>query len=232
MDNLKPVSRMTLGQYDECPTPDRQQLLRRGKHLEYFTIAYNSLEAVVSILAGLTAGSVSLISFGLDSLIEVTSGSALLWRLRHDTHSSRRERSEHIALRIVGACFLALACYVLSESAGALLRHEPPRRSILGITIAFASVIFMPLLARAKRQVAAGLGSDAMNADSRQADFCTFLSAILLAGLLLNAALGWWWADPVAALMMVPIIAREGASALKGQPCSCDCACGQTSGRR
>jgi divalent metal cation (Fe/Co/Zn/Cd) transporter len=128
-------------------------------------------------------------------------------------------------LRIVGSCFTALAIYVLYESISILIRREAPERSIPGILIAAASVIIMPLLARAKRQVAAGLKSDAMRADSRQTDFCTYLSAILLAGLLLNATVGWWWADPVAALVMVPIIANEGIGTLKGKPCSDDCGC-------
>lgn len=206
-------------------TPNRHALVRRGQKLEYFTIAYNSLEGLISIVAGLIAGSVSLIGFGLDSLIEVTSGAALLWRLHHDPDHSRRERVERTTLRMVGGCFIALALYIFYESGSTLIRHEAPERSIPGIIVAAVSVVVMPLLARAKRRVAAGIGSGAMQADSRQTDFCTYLSAILLGGLLLNALLGWWWADPVAGLVMVPIIAKEGVDGLRGKACCDDCGC-------
>ena len=131
-------------------------------------------------MAGMIAGSVSLIGFGLDSLIEVTSGAALLWRLQHDLNVSRREQVERTTLRMVGACFVALAMYILYESSSMLVRRVPPERSIAGIVIASVSVIVMPLLARAKRRVAAEIGSRAMHADSKQADFCSYLSAILL----------------------------------------------------
>ncbi len=139
----------------------REDYVSRGRRLEYFTIGYNSLEGVTSIVAGLIAGSVSLVGFGLDSLIEVTSGATLLWRLRNDLDVSRREQVERIALRMIGACFVALALYILYESSAMLIRHVPPDRSIAGIVIAAISVIVMPLLARAKRRVARQLGSDA-----------------------------------------------------------------------
>jgi divalent metal cation (Fe/Co/Zn/Cd) transporter len=202
-------------------SPTRHDLVRRGQRLEYFTIAYNSAEGLVSIVAGIVAGSVSLIGFGLDSLIEVTSGAALLWRLHHDLNASRREQVERTTLKIIGWCFVALAAYIVYESGSTLIRYEAPQRSIPGIVVAAASVVVMPLLAKAKRRVAAGIGSRAMDADSRQADFCTYLSAILLGGLLLNALLGWWWADPVAGLVMVPIIAIEGVDGIRGKAC-CD----------
>ena len=204
---------------------ERSQLVQRGRTLEYFTIAYNGVEGLVSIVAGLIAGSVSLVGFGLDSIIEVTSGVALLWRLHHDLNESRREVVEQITLRVVGSCFVALAVYVAFDSGWTLLQHEKPERSIPGIIVAAISVVVMPLLAKAKRRVAAGIGSAAMKADSRQTDFCTYLSAILLGGLLLNAVLGWWWADPVAGLVMVPIIAREGVDGIRGGRCS-ECGCG------
>jgi divalent metal cation (Fe/Co/Zn/Cd) transporter len=128
-------------------------------------------------------------------------------------------------LRIVGSCFIALALYILYDAGKALLFHEAPDRSIPGIIVAALSVVVMPVLARAKRRVAAGIESRAMMADSRQTDFCTYLSAILLAGLLLNALFGWWWADSVAAIVMVPIISKEGIESLKGRACGCDGAC-------
>lgn len=199
----------------------RVDLVGRGQRLEYFTIAYNSLEGLVSLIAGVIAGSVSLIGFGLDSAIEVASATALLWRLHHHSDSHRREQAERTTLRVVGCCFLALALYITVESASSLIRSEPSARSIPGVVIAAISVMVMPALARAKRRVATGLGSTAMHADSRQSDFCAWLSAILLAGLLLNAVAGWWWADPAAALLMTPIIIREGVSALRGNPCGC-----------
>jgi len=200
---------------------NRHSLVGRGQRLEYFTILYNSLEGLISIIAGLVAGSVSLIGFGLDSLIEVTSGAALLWRLHHDLNPSRREHVERITVRIVGWCFVALAAYVAYDSGSTLIRHQTPARSLPGIVLAAVSLVVMPLLARAKRRVARGLGSTAMRADSRQTDFCTYLSAILLGGLLLNAILGWWWADPVAGLVMVPIIAREGIEGLRRSRLCC-----------
>lgn len=203
----------------------RTDLVRRGQRLEYFTVAWNSLEALVSIVAGFIAGSVSLVGFGLDSVIEVASGAALLWRLHHDFNPSRREQIERATLRIVGWCFIALALYIAYESSSTLIGHEAPKGSIPGIVIAVAAVVVMPLLAKAKRRVAVGIGSGAMHADSKQADFCAYLSAILLGGLLLNAVLGWWWADPVAGLVMVPIIAKEGVAGLKNKACSDDCGC-------
>jgi divalent metal cation (Fe/Co/Zn/Cd) transporter len=202
-------------------TANREVYVRRGERLEYFTIGYNTLEGVTSIVAGLIARSVSLVGFGLDSLIEVTSGAALLWRLHHDLDLSRREQVERAALRTVGACFIALALYILYESGSMLIRHVPPKRSIFGIVIAAISVIVMPLLARAKRRVARQIGSGAMHADSKQADFCSYLSATLLGGLLLNAMLGWWWMDPAAGLVMVPIIGKEGIDGLRAETC-CD----------
>ena len=201
---------------------ERYAIVARGRRLEYLTMAWNTLEAAVALLAGVLSGSVALVGFGLDSVIETASAGVLLWRLRADHDSERRERMEHTAHRLVGICFLLLAAYVAVESVYALWIKAQPQRSIAGIAIAVAAVIVMPLLARAKRRIAAQLGSGALHADSRQADFCAWLSAILLAGLLLNALLGWWWADSAAALIMVPIIAREGVQGLRGQKCACD----------
>jgi divalent metal cation (Fe/Co/Zn/Cd) transporter len=135
---------------------DRSQLVQRGRTLECFTVGYNTLEGLVSVIAGLIAGSVSLLGFGLDSFIEVTSGTALLWRLHHDRNEARREAVERITLGIVGSCFIALAVYVAFDSGLTLVRHEKPQRSIPGIVVAAVSVVVMPLLARAKRRVARG----------------------------------------------------------------------------
>ena len=203
---------------------DRASMVKRGRRLEYFTIAYNSLEGLIAVVAGLMAGSIALVGFGFDSVIEVTSGVALVWRLHSDADESRRERVEAITLRIVGACFLLLAAYVSYDSIKSLIWREHPRESIPGIVLAIASLIVMPLLVRAKRKVARGINSAALMADSKQTELCTYLSAILVGGLLLNALLGWWWADPVAALIMVPIIVKEGIEGLRGETC-CDDEC-------
>jgi divalent metal cation (Fe/Co/Zn/Cd) transporter len=206
----------------QASASERAADVRRGRRLEYLTVAWNLLEAFVSIGAGLLAGSVALVGFGADSLVETSSGLVLLWRLgAAERDEARRERAERRALKLVGVCFLALAAYVLSEAASSLARREPPEASAVGIVIAALSLVVMPLLARAKRRVAAGLSSRALAADSRQTDICAYLSAILLAGLALNALFGWWWADPAAALLMTPVIAREGFEALRGETC-CD----------
>lgn len=198
---------------------DRVEVVRRGRHLEYFTIAWNSLEGLVAVVAGAIAGSISLVGFGIDSFIEVTSGSVLLWRMSVDADVQRRERNERHALKIVGACFLALAAYISYESVMDLWSKKAPEHSIPGIVLACVSLIVMPLLSRAKRNVGSALRSAAMHADAKQTEFCTYLSGILLAGLLLNAFFGLWWADPAAALIMVPIIAKEGIEGLQGKAC-------------
>lgn len=200
---------------------DRRAVAQHGKRLEYFTIAWNSLEGLVALIAGAVAGSISLVGFGVDSFIEVTSGAALLWRMSAEADECNRKRMETVALRIVGVCFIVLAAYVTYAAVSDLVGRKAPEHSIPGMILACVSLIVMPLLSRAKRKVATALRSAAMNADAKQTEFCTYLSAILLGGLLLNAAWGLWWADPVAALVMVPIIAKEGADSLRGDIC-CD----------
>ena len=170
-------------------------------------------------MAGGLAGSISLVGFGIDSFIEVTSGTVLLWRMSVDADMPSRVRNEQLSLRIVSVCFIALAVYISYESFSDLLGRKPPEHSITGIVLACVSLVVMPLLARAKRTIGRKLGSAAMHADARQTDFCVYLSAILLVGLLLNAGLGWWWADPIAALVMVPIIAKEGIDGIKARTC-------------
>lgn len=204
-------------------TDARAIQVQRGLSLEYFTIAYNSLEGLIAIAFGIVAGSIALVGFGLDSVIEVTSGAALIWRLRADSHTATRERREQTALRIVGICFLALAGYVAFEAVESLWLREAPSRTVPGIVLAVASMIVMPILAHAKRRVAGYIGSSALTADAKQTELCTYLSAILLGGLLLNATLGWWWADPVAALAMAPIMVKEGRTALRGETCCASC---------
>jgi len=200
-------------------TIGRGALARRGQRLEYFTIAWNSIEAIAALVSGFLAGSVALVGFGLDSVIEVISGTALLWRLHRDVDRKQREDAERIALRIVGVCFMALAAYITFDSLRSLLYRKAPEHSLTGIIVAVAALVVMPLLGRAKRDVARQLSSEAMHSDAKQADFCLYLSAILLGGLLLNFWLGWWWADPLAALVMVPLIAKEGIDAFRGKAC-------------
>jgi divalent metal cation (Fe/Co/Zn/Cd) transporter len=181
------------------------------------------MEGLVAVVAGAIAGSISLVGFGIDSFIEVTSWSVLLWRMSVDADVHRRERNERRALRVVGLGFVLLAAYITYESGADLWSKRPPEHSVPGIILACVSLIVMPLLSRAKRRVGQALGSAAMHADAKQTEFCTYLSLILLAGLLLNAFFGLWWADPVAALIMVPIIAKEGIEGLQGKTCD-DCA--------
>jgi len=205
-------------------TPElRAARVRRGLQLEYFTIAYNTLEGILATIFGVLAGSIALVGFGIDSVIEVTSGLSLVWRLHSDANPVHRERTERLSLRIVGGSFIALAIYVGVDAVTSLLRSEAPDESVAGIVLAATSLVVMPLLARAKRRVARQIESAALTADAKQTELCTYLSAILLGGLLLNAIFGWWWADPVAALGMVPIIAREGVGALRGKSCGCSC---------
>jgi divalent metal cation (Fe/Co/Zn/Cd) transporter len=193
----------------------------RGRRLEYFTVGWNAIEGVVAVVSGVIAGSIALVGFGLDSFIEVTSGLTLHWRMSVDADVHRRELNEKRALRIVGACFLLLAAYVAYESASDLWSKTAPEHSVPGIILACVSLIVMPLLSRAKRRVGHALDSAAMHADAKQTEFCTYLSAILLFGLLFNETFGLWWADPVAGLVMVPIIAKEGIEGLRAKTC-CD----------
>ena len=203
-------------------TFDRRAQIQRGKLLEYITVCYNSLEGVIAVAFGVLAGSIALVGFGFDSIIEVISGFALLWRLYADVDEERRERVEQRALRIVGASFMILGAYVAYDAITSLVRRDAPDESMVGIVLAAVSLVIMPLLVRAKRRVARAIRSAALAADAAQTQICTYLSAILLAGLLLNATLGWWWADPVAALVMLPIIVKEGWEALRGEHCD-DC---------
>jgi divalent metal cation (Fe/Co/Zn/Cd) transporter len=187
-----------------------RKAISRGRKLEYFTIAWNSIEALVAVVAGALAGSVSMIGFGADSLIEVVSGSALLWRMAVVQENPKRKRRERIALKIVSSCFIALAIYISFESITTLVHKKKPESSLIGIVIACLSLIIMPFLSHLKRKVAKQIDSVAMQADARQTQFSLYLSIILLAGLVANATLGWWWADPLCALAMVPLIAKEG----------------------
>ncbi len=199
-------------------TETRTHLVRRSRWLNVATLTYNLLEGVVAIASGLVAGSVALVGFGVDSGIELAASGTALWRLNADADVARREAVERVAHRIIGGLFLALAAYITVEAGLSLWHREVPDASPVGIALAAASVLIMPMLAGAKRRVGEALGSRALTAEARQTSLCMYLSAILLGGLVLNAWLGWWWADPVAALAMVPIIVSEGLEGLRGEP--------------
>src|SRR2546428_9677198 len=198
---------------------ERVALLRRGLALGGWTVGYNALEGIVAIAAGLVAGSVALTGFGIDSVIEVTSGVVLWWRLRAELGAARVGPAvEARAVRWAGVLLLALAVYIVAESARRLLTGDRPGESVVGIVLMVVSLIVMPLLARAKLRVADALGSRALRADAHETIVCAWLSFTTLLGLALNAVLGWWWADPVAALAMVPLIVREGLEAWRAEP--------------
>jgi divalent metal cation (Fe/Co/Zn/Cd) transporter len=205
------------------PAISRERLVRRSARLNVATLAYNSLEGIVAIVAGFLAGSIALVGFGLDSVIELAASVTALWRLSADVDPRRRERAERLSLRVIGSLFLALAAYVAMDAGRALVRREAPSESVVGIVLAALSVVVMPLLARAKRRVALEMRSGALAAEARQTSLCAYLSVILLAGLALNAVAGWWWADPVAGLAMVPVIAHEGIEGFKAEGRCDDC---------
>lgn len=197
----------------------RARLHRRSLHLAYATAGYNLLEGVVAVGAGAAAGSTALLGFGLDSFVEVSSALVVIWQFRSRVPEAR----ERLALRLIAVSFFALAAWVTVDAARALLGAEPADPAPVGIAIAAASVVVMPLLVWAKRRTGRELGSATVVADSMQTMLCTYLSAIVLVGLLLNATLGWWWADPVAALVIAAVAVREGAEAWRGEQCD-DCA--------
>ena len=195
----------------------RTVLERRARWLARATIAYNLVEAAVAIGAGLAAGSIALISFGGDSLVECLSAVVILWQFR-----GVAEDRERRALRLIGLAFFALAAYVAVESLRALATGADADPSPVGIALAAVSLVVMPLLSWLKRRTGRELGSRAVVADSVQTLLCTYLSAALLGGLLLNALGGWSWADPVAALVVAAVAAREGREAWRGEACDCD----------
>lgn len=183
---------------------------------EYFTVGWNVVEGIVAVAAGVTAGSIALIGFGLDSYIEVASGAVLIWRLRkHGFGDEEEEQAEKRAILFVGATFLLLAVYVLYESAKKLYFHEHPQESLIGIILAAVSLVAMPLLAWYKNKIAEEIHSRALRADALETLACSYLSLTLLLGLGANALFGWWWADPVAALAMIYFLVREGLEAIE-----------------
>lgn len=194
---------------------DKARLGRRAQLLAGASVTYNVIEAIIAITAGLAAGSVALVGFGLDSIVEVSSGLIILWQFSHRLPESR----ERQALRLMAFSFFALAAYVTFESVRALLGDHNPDASPVGIGLAVASLIIMPFLSWAQRRTGKALGSNAVVADSTQTLLCTYLSAVLLVGLLLNATLGWSWADPIAGLIIAAVAIKEGREAWRGEGC-------------
>jgi divalent metal cation (Fe/Co/Zn/Cd) transporter len=203
---------------------DRPARIAAALRLESLTLAWNLIEGTVAVFAAVAAGSVALFAFGIDSFVESASAGVLVWRLRaerRDMDARAIERLEHRAQRLVAASLFLLAAYVAIDAAFRLGRRERPETSAVGIALLILSLVAMAWLARAKRRAAAALGSRALEADAFQTTACFWLSLLALAGLGLTATLGWWWADPVAALAMCVPIVWEGREAWRGRPCSC-----------
>lgn len=208
---------MTTRSRAEPAKADRTAGLQRGQRLEIFTIAWNVLEAIIAVTAGWLAGSIALIGFGFDSAIEVIAGAFVLRRFHSELRGASEEEVQsegRTATRVVGITFLVLGAYIAYEAVSTLWKQEPPEQSTVGIILATASLLVMPLLAWRKLKVGRALESPALVADSKETFVCSYMSFALLLGLGLNALLGWWWADPVAALLMLPLIVHEGWKAV------------------
>lgn len=206
------------------PAERRGELLRRAFGLEWLTIGWNVIEGLIAVAAALAAGSVALLGFGFDSFVESASGGILIWRLlaeRKTADSHEIERLDHRARRLVAISLFALALYVAIDASYSLWKGERPSTSPAGIILTIVSLLVMVWLARAKRRAAVALGSRALEADAFQTTACWWLSLITLAGIALNAAFGWWWADPLAALGMTPLLVWEGREAWRGEECCC-----------
>lgn len=198
-------------------TEDRRRVLRnRVRMVVAATITYNVIEAVLAIGAGVAASSSALVGFGLDSTVEVISAVAVAWQFAGRDHESR----ERIALRIIAVSFFALAAYVTVDAVQTLTGPVAPEHSTVGITLAAVSLVVMPVLSWIERRTGRELGSASVVADSKQTLICTYLSAVLLVGLVLNPALGWWWADPIAAVAIAAFAVREGWEAWRGDACA------------
>lgn len=200
----------------------RAELARKGRMLGIFSIAWGAVEATVAITAAVRSHSVSLAGFGCDSVIEVISAAAVMWRMASEMSDDSRRRAEKISLKIAGFCLIALSFYVLMESVTALVFRSEPEESWLGIAITATALIFMPVLAAAKKRIGVALHSDAMMTDAKHTDFCFYLAAIVLVGQSLHSLTGWSGVDSIAGLVLVPIIFRSGILALQGRGC-CSC---------
>lgn len=202
----------------------RNELLRAALRLEWLTVGWNVIEGIVAVAAALGAGSVALLGFGIDSFVESFSGGILVWRLRAERRDMSGEeiaRLDRRARKLVAFSLFLLAAWVAFDAARSLWEKDRPDSSLVGIVLTTVSMAVMLWLGRAKRRAAAALGSRALEADAFQTTACWWLSVIALAGIGLNTALGWWWADPLAALAMTPLIVQEGREAWRGEECGC-----------
>lgn len=200
--------------------------LRIGLLLVGLTALYNVVEAVIALASGIAAGSIALVGFGLDSVIECAAALVVLWRLRVEAAGASAEhveRTERRVMRFVGWTFLVLAAYVVGQAGWVLITAEAPEESLVGMVLAGVSLVIMPLVAWGKLRAAAVVGSRALRAEAKETLACSWLSFALLLGLVANAAAGWWWADPAAALIMVPWLIREGLEGIRGEGCDDDC---------
>ena len=206
---------------DTTATVARTASLQHGLRLEYLTVGWNIVEGFVAVGAALAAGSVALLGFGIDSFVESVSGTILIWRLRAEIAGDRDvgaiEAVERRAERLVGLSFFGLSAYIAFDAITTLWAGERPDASPVGIALTALSIAVMLWLAHAKRRVAGELGSRALAADAEQTQACWYLSVVVLTGIGLNALFGWWWADPVAALAVVVLLAREGLEAWRGE---------------
>lgn len=220
----QPSAQETTTDSDSCcshrPRLSAEERARHGRRAQLLagaSVSYNLVEAVIAITAGSIAGSVALVGFGLDSIVEVSSGLIILWQFRHHLPEEREQQ----ALKLMALAFFALAGYVGFESLRTLWSGHEAETSLVGIALASASLVIMPFLSWAQRRTGRALGSDAVVADGTQTGLCAWMSAVLLVGLVLNATLGWWWADPLAGLVIAAVAAREGLEAWRGETCGC-----------
>ncbi len=195
-------------------SPLRRGLVRRGIALEVFTLSWMTVEAAVAVAAGIAAGSVALMAFGIDSVIEFVAALVVLQTFRAE-QAGHTDRSEKQALRVIGLTFFLLAAYIVADAAYTLIAANKPETSVAGIAVSATALVVMPLLGVWKRRTGSALGSQMLLADAAESLFCAYLSATVLLGLVLNVAFGWWWADPVAALAVVPLVIKEGLEALE-----------------
>lgn len=199
-------------------TPElKRSLGKRAQLLALTSVLYNAAEAIIAIVAGQQANSIALVGFGLDSIIEASSAVIILWQFKHQLPEERERK----ALRLIAVSFFALALYVSAESVRTLFSGDSAKHSPIGIALAATSLLVMPLLSKAQRKTGHALGSSSVVADSKQTLLCTYLSGVLLVGLVLNAVFGWWWADPLVGFFIVYLALREGREAWRGDACNC-----------
>jgi divalent metal cation (Fe/Co/Zn/Cd) transporter len=210
---------------NDVAAPGRREHLARALGLEYLTVGWNIAEGVIAVSAAVLAGSVALLGFGIDSFVESASGAVMIWRLlverRAGSNDARLDAIEHRARRLVALSLFLLAAFVAFDAVDTLWASKRPAFSLVGVILTSVSLVVMLWLARAKRRVARALGSRAMEADAFQTTACWWLSLAALAGITLNGALGWWWADPAAALVIAALIVKEGREAWQGKRDCC-----------